>query len=282
MLQFYDKNLSVSVLALAALTLPICASATTQAAPGKCDLSDGYGVSLTERVTEMEACLERAEPGSTDVSERISALSARHRDKAAMDPLARHDSLDKAARAHALDMAARDYVAHTDPEGRSHLDRVRVLDRKLILGASGANMAVVESRADPIDAFNALISDPVNRENLERARFTHMGVGMAEADGRLYLVQVFAQVVGQLDRPLPTKVSDRTGISAQFDDPEFEQVGWRLTTAHGDSVARGLGKVVSTRGLTDQTAYLEVEAMRGEALHGEATYRLRGPALIAE
>jgi len=277
MLQFYDKTWSVSVLAFAALTLPISASATTQSAPGNCDLSNGYEGRLAEQVSEMEACLERAEDSHTEVSERISVLSARYRDKTVMRPLERHSSLDRAARAHALDMAERTYVSHSDPEGRGHLERVRLLDRTLILGVSGANMSVVDANAEPIDAFNALISDPVNRENLLRETFTHMGIGMAEADGRLYIVQLFAQVDGQLERLLPLEVSDRAAIKADFTDPKFEQAGWRLTTAGGEVLARGLGKVVSTRDLTGEAAYLEIEALRGET-----TYRLRGPALMAE
>ena len=71
---------------------------------------------MTARVIQnRDARLERQ---LVDATDRVRAGE----NKAALVPLA---SLEQAARIHAMDMAARDYAGHADPEGRSHLERVR-------------------------------------------------------------------------------------------------------------------------------------------------------------
>ena len=62
-----------------------------------------------------------------------------------MSELQSLSSLIDAARLHAYDMAVRGYAAHEDLEGRTHLDRVRMMERSRLIGAFGANVVVVKA-----------------------------------------------------------------------------------------------------------------------------------------
>ena len=145
MLQIRYRFMSLSALALAALTLPAAAVST-------CDLADGLSLDPAVFNQEVSACYAsqsdsksnaRLEGQLIDATDRIRADDS----KAALTPLA---SLEQAARIHAMDMAARDYAGHADPEGRGHLERVRMLDRTVLIGAAGANIAAqqLETRGE--------------------------------------------------------------------------------------------------------------------------------------
>lgn len=277
MLQFYDKPFAATVLALAALAAPAMAD-VAEATPSVCDLSDGYAAGVVGFTEEAEACLATHDSQAhAETRARIDALTERHRARFNLEPLKTRASLDQAATAHALDMAARDYAAHRDEFGRSHSERLRMLDRTLLVGASGANIAIVPAGTDAVDMFNALIADPVNAQNLTRDVFTHAGLGLAEgADGRIYIVQVFAQVDGELNEALPLTLPSLAAVEARFIDPRFEQAGWRLETADGTALSRGAGETIARRTLAAETAYLNIEATLGTE-----TYRLAGPAIEA-
>ncbi len=282
MLQFYDKYWTLSVLALAALTVP--ANAEPAASDG-CELSDGYARELPAFMAEADACLAREVTAPAKATaERIAVLTERLRAKAGLAAFATRDSLDRAARAHALDMAARGYVAHSDPEGRNHLDRLRALDRTLLVGATGANVAVVPKSYGPIDAFNALIEDEVNRENLTRSSFTHAGVGVAEGPDALYLVQVFAQVDGELETPLPLRLPALASVKAELLNPRFEPEAWRLEASDGRPVRRGLGTTILARNGgpdADGPYYLEIDARLGTAVYALNGPMVSGPTIAA-
>lgn len=279
MLQFYDKHLTLSVLALAALTGPALADtapATGSASATPCTLEDGLSTSPRAFASEASACLERAESETeTAVAARIDALTDYRRARFNMAPLEHRASFDAAARLHALDMAERGYAAHQSPEGLNHLDRVRRLDRTVLIGASGANVTIVPAGTEPVDAFNALVSDPVNAANLTRDAFTHAGVGVAEsADGQVYIVQVFAQVDGELAEPLAYALAASQPVAATFVDARFEQAGWRLSIPETGASARGFGDALGQRRLGEGTAYLAIEAELGNRI-----YELSGPAV---
>lgn len=279
MLQFYDKHLTLSVLALAALTGPALADtapALETAATTSCELSDGLPVTPRAFAGEAAACLDAApSQAEQDIASRIDALTEYRRARFNMEPLGHRASLDAAARLHALDMATRGYGAHTSPEGLGHLDRVRRIDRSVLIGASGANITIVPAGTEPIDAFNALISDPVNAENLVRDAFTHAGVGVAEAaNGQVYIVQVFAQVDGELDEPLAYALNASHPVGATFADARFEQAGWRLSVPETGASTRGYGDALGARRLGDGVANLAIEAELGNRV-----YELSGPAV---
>ena len=277
MLQFYDKKMILSALAVAALAGSASATAADrETEPIACDLSDGYASSVDAYVGEATSCLATAETGDVAaVDARIRALTERHRARNNMAPLADRVSLNEAARAHAMDMAVRSYAAHVSPEGLNHMDRVRRLDRTGLYGAMGANITIVPAGTDPIDAFNALISDPVNAQNLTREVFTHSGIGVAKAeDGRLYIVQVLAQLDGELNQPAPITLARSVRVSAEFADTRFEQTGWRLESGDAVRLASGGTSGISARSLPAETGLIEINARLGTEV-----YALQGPAL---
>lgn len=129
------------------------------------------------------------------------------RTAAGQDSLKHLPALTKAATLHAYDMAVRGYVAHDDLEGRSHLDRVRMLDRTSLLGAFGANIAIIDESATAEQAHEALMGDATNRANLKRGEFNHTGIAAVRANGRIYLVQLFSGVDSQHEAPMTTDLN---------------------------------------------------------------------------
>ncbi|NBC21153.1 MAG: hypothetical protein GVY06_08965 [Alphaproteobacteria bacterium] len=280
MLQFYDKHWSISVLAFAALATPITASAdSAEPVPASaCELDDGYAGDLAGFVAEANACLDqRAESGLEAKAEDVHRLTQRMREKNALAPQIRHVSLDAAAQMHALDMAARGYAAHEDLEGRGHEDRIRAMGRQLVFGASGANITVIEADGSAPDIYNALIADETSRNNLFRDAFTHTGFGLAQGNGRLYAVQVFSRVDGELAAPLPVDLPAMTPIPVEFADPAFRLEGWRIEDSEGRQLARGLAPRLYRARLAGQAGHLTLEARRGTAV-----YSLKGPSVSAQ
>ena len=269
MLQINYKYLSISALALAALGL-------TAYADSSCDLTDGLSAQPAAFQQETEACFEGLNGVKSDPQLQIELrrLTEAARSERGNKDLANLVSLSEAARIHGYDMAVRDYVAHDDPEGRSHLDRVRLLDRRVLIGAFGANMAVVDENATAEEAFAALMADPANVANLNRTAFDHMGIAAIRADGRIYLIQLFARVDGQLEAPLPANMSQRTDLKAVFAESRAEPVGWSVVSADGDVLAKGIGDTAPASSLKGQSGYLNIDMALGKDL-----YTLKGPAV---
>ncbi|MFT5776933.1 MAG: hypothetical protein ACI9NG_002912 [Hyphomonas sp.] len=272
MLQIRYRFMSLSVLAIAALTLPATAAST-------CDLADGLPLDPAVFNQEVSACYDsqgdskqdaRLERQLIDATDRVRA----DQNKAALVPLA---SLEQAARIHAMDMAARDYAGHADPEGRSHLERVRMIDRTVLIGAAGANIAIVEGEHDAADLFGALRHDPVNADNMTRSAFTHTGIGVATGNGRTYIVQLFARVDGQLQAPLPVHISGNENIRATFEDKGLQPVAWRLTSPAGDTIARGYGSTMTGSLQPGQQAYLTLDIARNNT-----EFAIRGPIVTGQ
>lgn len=267
------RSLSLSALALAALTLP--AAAVTD-----CNLAKGLSLDPAIFSQQVATCYDsqsgasqnaRLEDQLIEATDRLRAGDSRDR----LTPLL---SLEQAARIHAMDMAARSYAGHKDPEGRGHLERVRVLDRTVLIGAAGANIAIVEgSGLSSADLFDALRRDPVNASNMTRSAFTHTGVGIAEANGRTYVVQLFARVDGHLEAPLPVYASGKQSVRATFEEKGLEPVAWRLTTPEGDTLDRGYGTMMTAALQPGQQAYLTLDLVRNNT-----QFTLRGPIIAGQ
>ena len=269
MLQNFYRNMSISALALAALGL------AANADQG-CDLTDGLAVQPAAFQTEAEACLSGVDGAESDtfLQMELRRLADEARAGAGQGQLEHLASLTAAAQVHAYDMAIRGYIAHRDPEGRSHLERVRLLERTHLIGAFGANMAVIEDSASAAEAFRALMSDPVNAENTVRSEFDHTGIAAVRANGRIYLVQLFSGVEGKLNAPMPVRISSRTDLKAQFADSRAKPVGWSFVSLAGKVLARGKGSRVPATQFAGEAGYLTIDMARDDDL-----YTLKGPAV---
>lgn len=241
-----------------------------------CDLTNGLAVTTQDFIEEAKVCVK----GTPDVQTRalleseLVRLTGVARGGASKSSLQALDSLNEAARLHAMDMAVRGYAAHYDPEGRSHLDRVRQLDRVSLFGAFGANVTVVPAGASAKDIQLALLSDPANAENLLRTDFTHLGVGVAQKDGQIYVVQLFAERAGVLDAPLSATVASGTVVKANFANPAEERTRWMIVAADGAELSSGRGQKLAVTGKSPQIGYLTIEARaRG------AVSQFKGPAV---
>ena len=271
MLQFYDRKGIGLTLAFAALAGHVSA---TEASSVSCHLEDGYAVEASLFADEVEMCLKtHAAALREDIQADVTALTERHRAKLNLDPLSTRQALTQAAQAHAMDMAMRGYADHLDLEGRDHLDRIRTLDRAVLIGAAGANIAVANFE-DGATAFNALIQDEENANNLSRSAFTHSAVGAAQdKNGRVYVVQLFAQIDGELTTPMPTELPAIADLKAQFSQNAFTPVGWELRDLDGQLLSRGFGEQIRYKLRSDEVADLTIEV----ALHPGVNYALKGP-----
>ena len=267
MLQNKIKRSAIAVLAFAAL-------AGHASADSSCNLADGYAMDPAAFTNEAEACLEGVNGINVDtwLESEVRRQTQETRSTSNMTDLENLASLNEAARLHAMDMVARKYAAHQDPEGRDHLDRVRILDRQRLIGASGANLAVLPASATPEDAFAALVSDKNNAANLTREAFTHMGIGAATDGEQLYVVQLFARVDGQLKKALPMVLATKTDLSATYAEAGFTPVGWHLEDSSGKRVASG-----SNERLSAQTGTQDLSKLSIDIAYGNDIYTLKGP-----
>ncbi len=268
MLRFYDTLRTASLLALAA-----AGGALAAQAEAACDLSDGYGDTLTAYVGEVDACLASSDAFAADTEDAIFALTNEARSQKGTDALERRASLDKAARAHALDMAARNYAGHSDLEGRGHVYRMRAIDRQVLAGATGANVVVMKADASADEVYEMIRADAANRKNLTRDTFTDTGLGVARSGDQLYVVQMLTTVDGELDSPLPLALADATSFRPKINERLFRTAGWNLTDESGNRVAGSSLMRMNADSLgTVETAYLDFLV----ELDAD-TYVLKGP-----
>ncbi|KJS26715.1 MAG: hypothetical protein VR75_06455 [Hyphomonadaceae bacterium BRH_c29] len=268
MLHATSKFLSFSALAFAVLSGPSFAETS-------CDLSDGYGLTPAAFLEEADSCLEGVEGIKTDTftSTELSRLASDQRNANGLDQVEALDSLSEAARLHAYDLAFRGYAAHEDLEGRTHLDRVRMIDRSHLISSFGANVVVVKAGTSPEAIQKVLLADRANASNFKRGEFNHMGIAAVEADGMIYVVELFARVDGQLDTPMPMTAVPRMNLAANFGD-KLEPVGWSVVSASGQTLMRGLGnKLPST------LPYIEEGFLQMDVEIGKDVYTLKGPAI---
>lgn len=271
MLQSRYKYMSVSALAFAALAFPALAGASS------CNLSDGLSMDPIAYQTEADACFEGLNGVDYDTYLEQQLVDATDAVRAANGEtsLERLPSLLQAARIHAMDMAVRGYAGHDDLEGRDHLARIRTFDRTVLIGASGANIVIVDGDMDAKAIFKALRKDKANVGNMTRDGFSHTAVGIAKANGKTYVVQLFAHVDGRLESPLPLVISGTEDIRAAFGDDRLQPVGWRLTNASGETITKGLGTRMNNPLASGQQAYLTLDVA-----YRANEYALRGPLVI--
>ncbi len=276
----YGKSLAALILVTAAFAgsapLHAAPSSPTIAGQPDCALDAGLPTGVKDAYDMAQVCLASPRDGLIvrgDLSGDLATLGERHRAQFGQSPLRLRESLDAAALIHAMDMATRQFAAHEDLEGRSHPYRIRLLDRRVLVGATGANITILPAvGTDAAAIYAALSADMVNLRNMSRDSFTDTGIGVVEADGRIYVVQVFAQVDGELDAPLPLTIQPGADLGAVFAESGLVFDGWELSGPDGERLARGINPVLSDRAGDVQVGYLEVAVTDGGGY-----WTLKGP-----
>ena len=96
------------------------------------------------------------------------------RQKAGLDPLAWDDGAAEVAYAHSVDMDVRDFFAHTNPDGLEPWDRLSAAG--VAWSTAGENIA--RGYDTPEDVVAGWMSSPGHRDNILRASFRRLGVGV--------------------------------------------------------------------------------------------------------
>jgi uncharacterized protein YkwD len=120
--------------------------------------------------------------------EEVLTLVNAARQRAGAAPLTLATPLNSAAQAHAQDLANHQRLSHSGSNGstlRSRIDATGYNWR-----AIGENVAMGQPTA--AEVMRGWMNSPGHRQNLLNPTFTELGLGLAEAGGRRYWVQVFA------------------------------------------------------------------------------------------
>ncbi|MCH2250316.1 MAG: CAP domain-containing protein [Cognatishimia sp.] len=272
MLQKYDKLKSSLLLAVAAAGGAAFSGAAV-AAEAICSLENGYSIDLASYVDEASSCIDAADNIERSVADGLMAEINADRVSNGLAPLNRRGSLDKAALAHALDMSVRIYADHVDPEGRDHLHRIRAFDRTMLVGGSGANVTVSLANDDAQAVHAKVKMDAFNADNMMRASFTDVGIGVVEEAGQYYVVQVFAAAEGDLNEAVPISVAGTAPLKAKLSSDDQRMVAWGLVdTNSGEMLARSSMPRIRYSALDGADAAINVLV----GLHN-STYVLKGP-----
>lgn len=106
--------------------------------------------------------------------QRVFELTNQMRAQNGVAPLVANVSIAVIARAHSEDMKARDYFDHTNPDGLSFSDRLRL--GGISYGAGAENIAYGQSAESIVDAW---MSSPSHRSNMLNPAYRKIGVGAA-------------------------------------------------------------------------------------------------------
>jgi uncharacterized protein YkwD len=179
----------------------------------------GTAQDLPRRPIEYAAFAERvlrpppADPAfARTVGAEIVRLTNVERRKAGLRPVEADEELGRPATAHAADMHRRRYFAHSTPEGLAPHDRIAGTVRRGVLAGTAENLYMAEGpwRAQLADvareAVEGWMNSPGHRANILRAAMTHLGVGIAASDDRIYVVQNFADVRARLADGIPARL----------------------------------------------------------------------------
>jgi uncharacterized protein YkwD len=199
---------------------------------------------------------------------------------AGLGSLETHTVLSGIAARHARDMAERGGGSDVTPEGAALLDLVRRDDRQSLYSTFGANIAIAGVNTPAGQLHQALMQSEDNAANIHRAAFTHTGIGSAEKDGRVYVVQLFARVEGALDEPLPLQAgaspSLRTTLAttqgAALAGAQMVPVSWSVSAPDGALLLRGSAERLGEARGRAVEGYLNLDVAIGQDI-----YTLRGP-----
>lgn len=119
-----------------------------------------------------------AEPASAegDFLARINQLRAEN----GVAPLAHDGQMTDVARRWSGEMARRNELSH-NPNLKSEVQNWRIVGENV---GVGSNVAMLQ---------RAFEESPRHRENMLNAKYTHAGIGVVEANGRMWVTEVFKQ-----------------------------------------------------------------------------------------
>lgn len=122
----------------------------------------------------------------TEAEQAIHDLVNRERVAAGLGTLSVHVEIRVVARGHSQDMYRRGYFAHTNPDGQDPFDRME--EGGVQFAFAGENLAL----APTIEMVHrGLMNSPRHRENILKAEFTDLGVGVYKGPYGLMVTQNF-------------------------------------------------------------------------------------------
>src|SRR3954469_19690389 len=127
---------------------------------------------------------------TSKAEQRIFQLTNEARKDAGVEPLAWNEQAAQAARVHAKIMAEKQALSHQLPGEAVLRDRLGAAGIRF--DAAAENVADAES-AD--EAHDALMHSPPHRTNRLNPKYNSVGIGVAENNGQLYVVEDFAHSI---------------------------------------------------------------------------------------
>jgi len=97
-----------------------------------------------------------------------------HRVSVGCEPLVWRPDVAEVARAHSQDMVERDFFAHTNPDGASPFDRLRLAG--IDYSRAAENIAYGYRTAENV--LDGWLGSPGHRANIERCALTQHGIGL--------------------------------------------------------------------------------------------------------
>jgi uncharacterized protein YkwD len=141
------------------------------------------GLSVSAAGATRGAATERLEE---QVLQETNAI----REQRGLAPLEPMPELARAARQHSQQMAQQNFLGHTDPSGRTLLDRINAAG--ITYRRIGENVAMNAGTGEPASvAVRGWLDSKPHRENLLDPRFTHTGIGVWSIGDRYYFTQLF-------------------------------------------------------------------------------------------
>ncbi|MEL7128121.1 MAG: CAP domain-containing protein [Pseudomonadota bacterium] len=163
------------------------------------------------------------------------------RREAGLSPLALRRDLLPAARFHSLDMGVNGFFRHLGPDGRDLEKRVRALDRTLLSAGMRENIASLSGwprfGGEDAELHRALMESPGHRANILAEAVTHCAIGVVRRGGDIWVTQVFVDVFGELDAPLPARWSSGAERSVRAEVRDWQQDAVLLAFADGQKRA---------------------------------------------
>ncbi len=117
---------------------------------------------------------------------RLLELMNEEREERGLEPLRWCDACAEVARSHSKEMYQEGYFSHVDTSGDDPFDRMR--RAKIRYAAAGENLAIAPTVPE---AHEGLLASPDHRENMLRAEFDEVGIGIYNGPYGLMCTEVF-------------------------------------------------------------------------------------------